>query len=94
MNLYFIMQVIRLFQSKNFTENELRMAYDYLITIDNDVLNLYINSVEDIEVYTIALNLILDIYIKREEYEKCNMIKNKIDSANNIINENVIIKTK
>ena len=81
MNLYFIMQVIRLFQSKNYTEDELRMAYDYLLTIDNDILNMYIDSVEDIEVYIIALNSILEIYEKREEYEKCFSIKTKIDSA-------------
>lgn len=83
------MQVIKLFQTKNYTEDELRMAYDYLLTIDNDVLIMYIKKVEDIELYIIALNLILKIYEKQEEYEKCFNIKNKIDSAKEIINNEI-----
>lgn len=83
------MQVIRLFQKKNYTEDELRMAYDYLLTIDNDVLIMYISNVEDIELYILALNLILKIYEKKEEYEKCYLIKKKVDSAREIINNEI-----
>lgn len=93
MNLYFIMQVIRLFQSENYTEDELRMAYDYLLTIDKEVLFMYIDKIEDIEVYIIALNFVLKIYEKREEYEKCFSIKTKIDLAREIINNTIKIKT-
>lgn len=83
------MQVIRLFKSENYTEDELRMAHDYLLTIDYDVLITYIDNIEDIEIYLIALDLILKIYEKREEYERCFSIKKKIDSANNIINKKI-----
>lgn len=89
MNLYFIMQVIRLFQTKNYTEDELRMAYDYLLTIDNDVLIMYISNIEDIEMYLLALDLVLKIYEKREEYEKCYLIKKKSDLAREIINNEI-----
>lgn len=92
MNLYFIMQVIRLFKSENYTEDELRMAHDYLLTIDKDVLISYIDNVEDIEIYLIALRLILKIYENREEYERCFSIKTKMDSANEIINNKIKVK--
>lgn len=83
------MQVIRLFQLKNYTKDELKMAYDYLLTIDNDILNLYINNIDDIEVYIVALVLMLEIFEEDEEYERCHQIKNKIDSAREIINKHI-----
>ena len=81
------MQVIRLFQMENYTEDELRMAYDYLLTIDNEIINSYIDNVEDIEVYILAISYILKIYERKEEYEKCYLLKKKADSARKLISK-------
>lgn len=85
MNLYFVAQVIKLFQTGNYTEDELRMAYDYLLSIDNDVIFTYINDTEEIELYVFAMNLVIKAYEKKEEYEKCYLLKKKTDLTKQII---------
>ena len=85
MNLFFISQAIKLFSEQLYTEDELRMIYDYLITIDNHVLDSYISDEKSLLLYLKALNLVIKIYENREEYEKCFLVKKKVDITINLI---------
>ena len=59
------------------------MVYNYMILVDNDILNDYNNTCtilsyeSDLHLYVEIINALIEIYEEREEYEKCEILKNK-----------------
>ena len=94
MTLNFLLQATRVLNVGNYDEEELKMIYKFLISLDNNVLNDYNNKCtilsynNDLELYVEILNSCILIFEKREEYEKCQKLKdNKEESIK-------IMKTK
>lgn len=83
----FIIQATRVLNNNDFNEDELKMIYDYLISLDNDILVDYYNTCSivsyenDLELYLEILDVMIGIYESREEYEKCHILKAKKDES-------------
>ena len=87
----FLLQATRILHVGNYDEDELRMIYDFTTQLDNVVLNEYLNNTtilsynNDLELYIEILQSLIDIFEEREEYEKCNLLKIKIDESIKLI---------
>ena len=87
MTLNFLLQATRVLNVGNYDEEELKMIYKFLITLDNNVLNDYNNKCtilsynNDLELYVEILNSCILIFEKREEYEKCQKLKDKKEES-------------
>jgi hypothetical protein len=90
MHINFLIQIIKILHNRNYNENDLKMAYEYLIKLDNKILNDYFKSNlvlsynNDLEFCIEIMEKILYIYEDKEEYEKCQILKNKIDWSKDI----------
>ena len=77
-------------------EEELGMVYNFLLSIDNDVLNYYNSNCTilsydtDLDLYIDVLKTTISIFEEREDYEKCQVLKNKIDEVLEIKKEKTI----
>ena len=93
MSVSFLLQVTRILHKGNFDEDELFMVYDYLKTIDNEVIlqYYYTSSIlsynTDLDLFIEILDRTIQILEEKEEYEKCQILQNKK-------NECLIIKNK
>ena len=93
MSVSFLLQVTRILHKGNYDENELFMVYDYLKTIDNEVIIEYNYSSSilsydtDLDLFIEILDRTIEILVEKEEYEKCQILQNKK-------NECLIIKNK
>jgi hypothetical protein len=87
----FLLQATRILHVGNYDEDELRMIYDFTTQLDNVVLNEYLNNTtilsynNDLELYVEILQSLINIFEEREEYEKCNLLKIKIDESIKLI---------
>jgi hypothetical protein len=87
MTLNFLLQATRVLNVGNYDEEELKMIYKFLISLDNTVLNDYNNKCtilsynNDLELYVEILNSCILIFEKREEYEKCQKLKDKKEES-------------
>ena len=87
MTLNFLLQATRVLNVGNYDEEELKMIYKFLISLDNTVLNDYNNKCtilsynNDLELYVEILNSCILIFEKREEYEKCQKLKDKREES-------------
>jgi hypothetical protein len=87
MTLNFLLQATRVLNVGNYDEEELKMIYKFLISLDNTVLNDYNNKCtilsynNDLELYVEILNSSILIFEKREEYEKCQKLKDKKEES-------------
>lgn len=87
----FLLQSIRVFHVGNYDEEELRMIYRFVISLDNDTLNDYYNRSSlitydnDLELYIEIIESLTYIYEENEEYEKCLLLKNKKEESIKII---------
>lgn len=87
MTLNFLLQATRVLNVGNYDEEELKMIYKFLISLDNTVLNEYNNKCtilsynNDLELYVEILNSCILIFEKREEYEKCQKLKDKKEES-------------
>jgi len=87
MTLNFLLQATRVLNVGNYDEEELKMIYKFLISLDNNVLNDYNNKCtilsynNDLELYVEILNSCILIFEKREEYEKCQKLKDKKEES-------------
>jgi len=85
--LNFLLQATRVLNVGNYNEEELKMIYKFLISLDNTVLNEYNNKCtilsynNDLELYVEILNSCILIFEKREEYEKCQKLKDKKEES-------------
>jgi hypothetical protein len=87
----FLLQATRILHVGNYDEDELRMIYDFTTQLDNVVLNEYLNNTtilsynNDLELYVEILQSLINIFEGREEYEKCNLLKIKIEESIKLI---------
>jgi hypothetical protein len=88
----FLLQATRVLNVGNYNEDELRMIYNFISTVDNVILNYYYTSntifsySSDLELYIEIVNSLISVYEEREEYEKCSLLKSKKEEAINILN--------
>ena len=96
MTVNFLLQATRVLHVGNYDEDELKMIYDFMTTVDNEVLNEYnctctiLSYNNDLELYIEILDVMLTIFEEREEYEKCDVLKNKKEESINITQNNTI----
>lgn len=87
MNLNFLLQSTRILNNNDYDEDELFMVLNFTTAIDNDTLNDYNNTCtilsydSDLHLYVEILDTLLSIFEEREEYEQCEIIKNKKEEA-------------
>lgn len=92
MNINFILQSMIILSQDNYTEDELRMVYDYILFLDYETLFTYYmkNTVDgydnDLIIYIEVINKAIKIFEQSEEYEKCYKLKIKRDESLEIIN--------
>jgi len=96
MSINFLLQATRVLSFNNYDEDELKMVYDFMVSIDNEVLNDYNMSCSimiynnDLELYVEILDALINIFEDREEYEKCHILINKKEESLIILEKNTI----
>ena len=92
MSINFLLQVTRILHVGNYNEDDIRMIYDQLRTVDNLELKGYYNTCTvltydcDLELYIEIIDILLKIFEQKEEYEKCTILYNKKQESLDIIN--------
>ena len=90
----FLLQATRVLQVDNYDDSELEMVYNFLVKLDNIVLTVYNKTCtipsynSDLELYVEIIEELIRVFIEREEYEKCSLLKNKKEEALRIIKLN------
>ena len=96
MSVNFLLQATRVLSFNNYDEDELKMVYDFMISIDNEILNDYNMSCSiiiynnDLELYVEVLDALINIFEDREEYEKCQLLIDKKEESLIILEKNTI----
>jgi hypothetical protein len=79
----FLLQATRVLHVGNYDDEELKMIYGFISSLDNVTLNEYYSNCtlltyyNDLELYIEIVEELINIYEEREEYEKCMELKNK-----------------
>jgi hypothetical protein len=87
MNLNFLLQATRVLNKGEYEEDELIMIYNFVTTIDNEILNDYnstctiISYDNDLQLYIEIIDTLIITFEEREEYEQCEILKDKKDDA-------------
>jgi hypothetical protein len=96
MSFNFLIQATRVLDRNNYDEDELKMIFDYVMSIDNEILIDYFNTCSilsynnDLELYLEIVDSLIKIYEEREEYENCELLLIKKDESTIIMNKNTI----
>ena len=96
MSVNFLLQATRVLHVDNYDNDDLTMIYNFMINIDNDILNDYNNTCtilsydNDLELYVEIIDSLIQIFEDREEYEKCELLLFKRDESLEIINSKTI----
>lgn len=83
MSISFLLQATRVLHVGNYDDDEVRMIYDYIRNVDNDMIFDYINNKtilsynNDLELLIEIIDRMIQILEETEEYEKCLVLKNK-----------------
>ena len=88
-SLNFLLQATKVLHNRNYDDSELKIIYDYLISIDNEMLNDYFTTStiltykNDLELYVEILKTMITIFESEEkqEYEKCGLLIKKINES-------------
>lgn len=92
----FLLQATRVLYVGSFDEDELTMIYDFVVSLDENVLNDYYSTCtvltynNDLELYVEILDILIKIYEEKEEYEKCNYLLRKKSQSINIMEQKTI----
>lgn len=96
MSVSFLLQATRILHVGNYDDDEVRMIYDFIKTIDNEIIFEY-HSTSTILSYDTDLDLLIEIIDRmisileeEEEYEKCLVLKNKKEQCLKIKNKKTI----
>jgi len=87
MSINFLLQSTRVLNNSDYDENELEMVTNFIVAVDNDILNEYNNTCtilsydNDLQLYIEILDELIKVFEEREEYEKCELLKNKKDDS-------------
>ena len=96
MSVNFLLQATRVLHVDNYDDDDLTMIYNFMVNIDNDILNDYNNTCtilsydNDLELYVEIIDSLIQIFEEREEYEKCELLLFKRDESLEIINSKTI----
>jgi hypothetical protein len=96
MSVSFLLQATRVLHVDNYDEAELTMIYNFVINLDNEILNDYNNTCSilsydnDLELYIEIVDSLIVIFEEREEYEKCELLLFKREESKEIINSKTI----
>ena len=83
MSISFLLQATRVLHVGNYDDNEVQMIYDYIRSIDNEMIFEYISNKtilsyeNDLELLVEIIDRMIYILEEMEEYEKCLVLKNK-----------------
>ena len=83
----FLLQSTRVLHNDNYDEDELEMISNFMVAVDNEILNEYNNTCtilsydNDLQLYIEIIDALINIFEEREEYEKCEMLKYKKDES-------------
>ena len=83
MSISFLLQATRVLHVGNYDEDEVQMIYDYLRSVDNEMIFHYISNKtilsyeNDLELLIEIIDKMIKILEELEEYEKCLVLKNK-----------------
>jgi hypothetical protein len=92
----FLLQATRVLHVGNYDEEELKMVYEFIVNLDNEILNDYNNTCtivsydNDLQLYVEIIDSLILIFEEREEYEKCELLKYKKDDSIVIMNTKTI----
>jgi len=92
----FLLQAMRVLHVGNYDEDELVMVTNFVVAVDNEILNDYNNTCtiltydNDLELYVEILDALISIFEEREEYEICSVLKEKKEDAEIIIENKII----
>lgn len=87
MTFNFLLQATRVLHYNNYDENELDMIYNFLISLENDTLKDYNSTCtilsynNDLELYMEILDVVIEVYEEREDYERCQKLKEMKDKS-------------
>ena len=96
MTINFLLQTMRVLHVGNYDEEELSMVYNFITSVTDDVLNDYkdtctiLSYENDLELYMEILDICIVIFEDREEYEKCQKLKDKKEEVIKIIKNKTI----
>ena len=96
MSINFLLQSTRVLHNDNYDEDELEMVTNFMVAVDNEILNEYNNTCtilsydNDLQLYIEILDALINIFEDREEYEKCEMLKHKRDDSIEIMESKTI----
>ena len=96
MSVNFLLQSTRILHNNNYDENELEMITNFMVAVDNEILNEYNDTCtilsydNDLQLYIEILDALIVIFEDREEYEICEMLKHKKDDAIEIMENKTI----
>ena len=96
MSINFLLQSTRVLHNDNYDEDELEMVTNFMVAVDNEILNEYNNTCtiisydNDLQLYIEILDELIRIFEEREEYEKCEMLKHKKDDSIEIMKTKTI----
>ena len=83
MSVSFLLQATRVLHVGNYDDDEVQMIYDFLRNVDNELILEYnsrstiLSYNNDLELYVEIIDAMLLILEEKEEYEKCQILKNK-----------------
>ena len=89
----FLLQSTRVLHNDNYDEDELEMISNFMVAVDNEILNDYNNTCtilsydNDLQLYIEILDALILIFEDREEYEKCAHIKKIQDTVKKILDK-------
>jgi hypothetical protein len=96
MSVSFLLQATRVLHVDNYDDDELTMIYNFMINLDNEILNDYNNTCtilsydNDLELYIEIVDSLITIFEDKEEYEKCELLLFKRKESVEIINSKTI----
>lgn len=96
MSVNFLLQATRVLHVDNYDDDELTMIYNFMVNLDNDILNDYNNTCtilsydNDLELYIEIIDSLIQIFEEKEEYEKCELLLFKRDESIEIMNSKTI----
>ena len=93
MSVSFLLQATRVLHVGNYDDDEVQMIYDFLRNVDNELILEYnsrstiLSYDNDLGLYVEIIDAMLLILEGKEEYEKCQVLKNKKEECIKIIKQ-------
>jgi hypothetical protein len=93
MSVSFLLQATRVLHVGNYDDDEVQMIYDFLRNVDNELILEYnsrstiLSYNNDLELYVEIIDAMLLILEEKEDYEKCQILKNKKEECIKIIKQ-------